>query len=685
MNFPTILCQSGTKKIVLSFKIILTILCICWSNILQASNYYFSNLNGNDQNTFAEAQNSNTPWKSIDKLNAIFIYLNAGDSILLKRNEVFYGTITITKSGGPFAPIYFGAYGKGHYPVISGLVKLNTWKSDGNGIYESFCNYIGNALILNDCQQPMGRFPNKGYLSYSSHEGNNSITDNKLNNVLNWTGAEVVIRKTRWVIDKSKIIGQSDGKLNYAPGNKTLPTNGFGYFIQNSVKTLDQFGEWYFDASRSKMMVYFGDKNPDVYLAQYSGLNSLVKISKHSFITFENIAFVGAGADAIDIRNSSNIILKNCKIDNSGSNAILVAYSPFTTLKNLTINHSLNEAIDCDAGCTYAVIANNEIRNTGLIPGLGKSGTGTYEAITAFGDHTQIEKNYIDSTGYDGIYFGGNFSVAKNNFIDYFCLVKDDGAGIYIADWSLTFNKQVLGNIILHGIGAGEGSNNPSYLQAEGIYIDDNSESLTITGNTVSLCANSGIKIHNAKNIRINSNTVYNNGVQLKLEQDSFVSKTNLIRDNQITNNIFFARTDHQANAGYSSHLDDISSFGNIDSNIYCRPNDMIEIKTEVKRNGKQFSKSYDLADWIPVYHQDKISTKTLRKIKKDEDLDNLILFECNPADIEKVVILQRPYLDVHNHVYKDKIIISPYSSVLLVASETPNDQHTSTQLLNKY
>lgn len=629
--------SAGTLKVSqITFSVIVI---LCFTTSAYASTYYFSSRSGNDEYTSSQAQNLKTPWKSLDKLNSYFRYLTAGDSILFKCGEVFYGSIIAGKSGAVFAPICIGAYGQGAKPEITGLTTLNNWKLTKPGIYQSLCLSNGQSLILNGHQQAAGRFPNKDYLSFESHSSNNSITDNQLSDVVNWTGAEIVIRKTRWIIDKSNIIKHSGNTMTFADGNKHVPENGYGYFIQKHINTLDQLGEWYFDSLKNVMMVYFGSQSPDNFKVQTGSVNYLVDIQKFNNIKFEGISFKGAGKSAFNLIQASAIVIKNCDINVSGYNGVTASYSPFLIIQNSTIDQSLSGGINLDVGCTNASIVDNHIKNTGLFAGMGGSGAGTYEAITSFGDNTNIEANRIDSTGYNGIYFGGNSSQAKNNYIRYFCLIKDDGAGIYIGDWSKTSNKKVTGNIILHGVGNSAGTNRRSSLQAEGIYIDDNSAGVTVNDNTVSQCSNNGIKIHNAKNIGVYNNTVFNNGIQLRLEQDHYIATSDYIRNNTIRNNTFFAVNEKQTSAKFSTNQDDIPSFGEIDSNIYCRPANI----ADVKYRGGQVDKNNTPADNIR--------------------------FEYNASNKVKTVVLNSNYIDVQNRRYTDKVDIGPYSSVILIAS----------------
>src|SRR6266542_3682187 len=89
--------------------------------------YYFSSSQGNDSRTATQAQNPNTPWKTLNKLNSFFSNLKPGDSVLFKRGDTFYGSITINVSGTPSLPIVLGAYGAGAKPIISGFTTISSW------------------------------------------------------------------------------------------------------------------------------------------------------------------------------------------------------------------------------------------------------------------------------------------------------------------------------------------------------------------------------------------------------------------------------------------------------------------------------------------------------------------------------------------------------------------------------
>jgi parallel beta-helix repeat protein len=630
--------------------------------IASAATYYVSN-SGADTNS---GTSSSLPWKTISKINSASF--NPGDSILFKRGDAWFEELIVPSSGSAGSPITFGAYGTGNKPLISGFATLSSWSSLGGGIYQSSCascTSSDNMLALNGVAQALGRYPNTGYLTFESHLGKTSITDNQLTGTPDWIGAEVVIRTTRWTLDKSLISSHSANTLTYAPVTEE-PADGFGYFIQRDSKTLDQLGEWYFDSSANGMKVFFGANNPDSYNVQTSVIDYLAYVNGRDYITFDQLSFEGANLAALYVFDAQHITVQNCNVDLSGTNAITASFSTYVTVENCSINQSLNDAIVLTWGCPDSSIRRNTIKNTALMAGMGSSGTGTYAGIQTYGSHRCIiEYNEVDNTGYDAIFFGGNSTIVRNNVIDTFCTVKDDGAGIYTGAGSLShMGSQVTGNIVLNGIGAGQGTNNPTYLAAEGIYMDDNSNGVEISGNTVANCANNGMFLHNAHELNIRNNTFFNNNRQINFQHDSGAAN---IRNNIISNNIFFSKTASQLCLNSYSSSADTSLLGVSDNNYYVRPlDDTYDIHTaEITWT----SHAYTLEGWQATYNQDLASKKSPQNITDVND----IRFEYNPTNAIKTVTLSMFYIDVDGTRYSNSIMLQPYASIVLIKDSNQN------------
>jgi hypothetical protein len=171
-----------------------------------AANYYVSAVSGDDARTPDQAQNASTPWKSLARLNAHNLSLKPGDNVFFKRGESFQGTLEVRSSGTSAQPIVFGAYGTGSNPVISGFTTVGGWQSEGGGVYSAPLDATNlNMVTINGEAKAMGRYPNTGYLNAETVTAT-SITDTQLGAAPSWSGAEVVMRKYRFIIDRQPVI-----------------------------------------------------------------------------------------------------------------------------------------------------------------------------------------------------------------------------------------------------------------------------------------------------------------------------------------------------------------------------------------------------------------------------------------------------------------------------------------------
>src|SRR5437870_5324703 len=116
-----------------ALKKLTSVLLLIFGLTANATTYYVSN-SGNDSNN---GTSTSTPWRTLSKVNSFFNSLKPGDNVLLNRGEVFYGKITIGKSGTSTARITIGAYGSGAMPVITGFTDVNSWTNLGGNIWES--------------------------------------------------------------------------------------------------------------------------------------------------------------------------------------------------------------------------------------------------------------------------------------------------------------------------------------------------------------------------------------------------------------------------------------------------------------------------------------------------------------------------------------------------------------------
>ena len=94
----------------------------------QRKTYYVSNDGtGNGSSTQAPM--------SISSINSTALI--AGDSVLLKADDVFPVSLLIKYSGSPNNPIVFSRYGTGGNPKISLLTTISSWDSLGGNLWKS--------------------------------------------------------------------------------------------------------------------------------------------------------------------------------------------------------------------------------------------------------------------------------------------------------------------------------------------------------------------------------------------------------------------------------------------------------------------------------------------------------------------------------------------------------------------
>lgn len=610
-----------------------------------SANYYISN-SGNDANTgLSPAQ----AWKSIDKLNIELEHIRPGDSIFFKRSESFYGSIKVRRSGSKDSLIVFAAYGKGAAPVISGFTSVTHWvKKDGN-IWEApapLAKSSANVVLLDTVLQQIGRYPNAdagddGYLRYEDFNANRSITDNQLSAAINWTGAEVVIRKNHWTAERCRITSQQGNTIfyTYAHGgiNRAIPsvypgTKGNGYFFQKDARTLDQQGEWFFDSTNGNLQLFFSGSDLNGHTVKISTVDTLLNTGNFSFIGISGLAFEGANLSAVYNRDGGNISITDCSFKNIGAKAIHFWETGNVLVDHVNISNVLSNAIQIRNGRKDNVTVRNcVVKNTGVFIGMGSFfDDRDYKAIVATArKNLLIENNMVERTGLTGIQFQGDEVTVQHNVVNNYCFNLDDGAGIYTyvdatkEKPGLPYsNRIVKENIILNGKGASQAAGGLG--RAEGIYLDNGSMGVEITGNTIAHVSNKAIALNNPFEVKITNNTCFDNGSGWSASRRTSWQEFGKL---DITHNIFYALLDHQVQGNFLyAGLDQpdgltiweaIKLAGNIDSNYYNIANPLAFNYTFSQVEGKpmNYPSPLTLEHWQDFTGQDLHSKKPAKLI----------------------------------------------------------------------
>ena len=133
----------ATKKICVMFLMSQVFLC----QLCLAENYYIDATGGNDSNI---GTTPTAAWKTIRRIKSIELF--PGDSILLKRGEMWREELRINYSGTHERPITVGAYGAGHKPILNGADLHNTdnWTIDSTNIWVTDYSRENTIIVIDD-------------------------------------------------------------------------------------------------------------------------------------------------------------------------------------------------------------------------------------------------------------------------------------------------------------------------------------------------------------------------------------------------------------------------------------------------------------------------------------------------------------------------------------------------------
>jgi hypothetical protein len=691
-------------------KIFYLALFFCLYSNLSATNYYVNATAGNDANAGTTAT---TAWKTINKVNSSNNIFVAGDSILFNRGDIFYGSLTINGRNGNAAQlIVYAAYGSGNQPVLRASQKVTGWVVHSGNIWKAnlqklsrtifvsggpvALNYRTPSLFIDNMAQRLGRepdytAPNGGYRTIDTHSTDNkTVTEaTTLPYAANlFAGAEIAIRTNRDYFNIETIVSHSGNSVTVTATN-TNPGIGaikdkFGYIIQNHIGTLNLDGEWCHDTVTNIIYIYSAT-DPNSRNIEVPLNPSTLTINNSSYIKVIGLRIENASYNVLNGQNDTNITIDGCYIYNSpdyGSSIFNITNSSF-------INNTINQANDIGfrwEDGNGILIAGNTIKNIGTWAGMGGESYIPYTGLRLISNNSSnvctIENNILDSIGYHGINFGFNgtnslgtaFIVRRNN-VQRFCLVKDDGGGIYTT--GNTNRNQVYENFVHDAPGAPLGAPAGENVKAAGIYPDLNTQNLEVFNNTIYNIATWAILVNLSSNNSFSDNTLFNcgSGIVLNTYGNSLGTAGTPIAalNNIMKRNILFTKSPAQFCAEYNNSVnpaDLTANLGLLDSNYYCQP---YINGSEIWVRGSS-ANTLTLTQFKTQYPAYEANGKPAPvKFVPGTNPDDFIRFETNMGAVAKTVDLgNNYYLDAKGKNYVATTSLPAYTSLILLKTTAP-------------
>jgi hypothetical protein len=634
--------------------------------LLPATSTYYIAANGNDA---ANGKTTATAWKTLNKVNAQVF--NTGDSILFRRGDTFNGKILIKHT----ANLYIDAYGTGAKPVISGSALINTtWTVYSGNIWQTTFSSGSPAeirsLIKGSSLLPISRFPNpnvnNGYLNFESFSGNTQITDNELSGSPNWTGAEFVLRSYPFRLIRTTVTTHSGNTITFPDPVDTGIKNGFGYFFVNDLKAIDQEGEWAYKPSTGTIYV-FASSDPNSNYYSFAKEDIVVQADTVNQLVIKNLDIKYAGKLALLLNKTTGAMIDGVDISYSGGDGIVLGNSNQATIQNSSVSHVNWSGIYSQANSDHITISHNDIADIGdAAYGKGKTFTG----IDCNSANSIVSYNKVVKTGYSGIISAGVNNLIKRNVIDSVVLLLNDNGGIYTNDnINKTNGTLIEENIITNSIGEYLGA--PVASLASGIYLDNLSEGITVSNNTVAFVNGYGLYGHLLQGgNKFYDNTSFQSALsEMRLHVPASVPETDVrgnilvTNDPAVTHNVLLGNIPDYTYA----------EIGVFAANYVINPFNDKTIRFNYKEGSTSPNIRYNsVYEWEAAAPQISGTVASPLKYPPGTTPSDVIKFYCNTAATSQSFTLPAgSFIDVKNQGYCGTITLAPYSSAVLLKAST--------------
>ncbi|MBC7732575.1 MAG: right-handed parallel beta-helix repeat-containing protein [Bacteriovorax sp.] len=519
--------------------------------------FYLNSATGDDGNDGRAAASggsgsSSGPWRTLARLATSG--LAAGDVVQLACGSVWHETLRLPASGTAAQPIVVSAppAGCSTAPAIDGGVALapSAWVQHRGNIYKASLDAAPLQLLAAGGVFTEAHHPNRGdvaadptspYLALAT-DGNAATLDGRTGSTLLATGADLLlptgatlgagtrvrVRTNPYIVDESAVASFDGRQLTLARATTYPVVAGWGYLLLGQLWMLDSAGEWYFDAATRQLYAWMPNSAAPTATVTVSTLATGIDLQAHDYIVIDGLAVRNVGL-GVDLHGAKAAQLRNGLIQDVAGLGVNAAATTLAVIESNRIERSGNDAISgwgaamgSDIGdATGMTVRNNLVRDSGVLMQGDQVLSLPRRSLAAIfiGANAVASGNTVINAGYIGI-LGGTHNVIEDNFIYGACSVQDDCGGIYTG--GAGNNSQIRRNTVVHSRGALAGQPLAQRgTAAQGIYIDDDGEGITVEDNTV-MDADNGILMHNGARNTVRGTRLYGNRAsQIWLQEDA--------------------------------------------------------------------------------------------------------------------------------------------------------------------
>ena len=390
--------------------------------------YYVDATGGNDSNSGVA---TNQAWRTINKVNQGSF--SPGDSILLKRGEVWRDSLVVPSSGSAGNVITFKDYGSGALPILNASNLITSWTS-GN---------VANTWKATVTTEPK-------IVLFNGIRGTNVGSQTACDGARKWYWASNILY-TYGTADPSTIYtnpGVEAGERTFL-----ILDQGHNYvtFQNLDLRNSNQFG------IRIQYCDYVTVDGVNITQTFYNGTSLDNGGGQHTnYITFQNMNVSNHGGYGILVAgdgNTNNITIKNNIVHDGGWNSL--------NDNNLTTNGAIKVWGGANGGVAgqsnNVLIEGNTVYNQ-ADQFSDYSGTGIY--VDQWGNNAVVRNNKVYGNSAYGILIENTLSAANPPPMVYYNIVYSNKKGISInrnVKGAFVYNNvsygNTLGGLICEGVG----------------------------------------------------------------------------------------------------------------------------------------------------------------------------------------------------------------------------------------
>ena len=412
--------------------------------------------------------------------------------------------------------------------VINGARPVTGWKAAGTNVWSAPVGFTPAQVAAGGRMLELAHTARTGtnpYLTVTGQSGS-QLTLGGLTPGADVTGATIRVRYLAYYIADGTVTGGSGPSVTTSglPAGENMV--GWGAYLEGKRWMLDEPGEWVFE---NGTLYVYGAAAPVGVEASPAG--PVIDADNSTGVTIDGVA-VRNGPIGISAERSTGLTLRSVAVANTTDHGIYAECARTLSMTASAVSSTGRDGLRIGYCGADVTVTDSTFTDIGTVLMPRKTEAAVFGGFT---DKLTVRNSRFTNVGYVAIRFftGGRI---ESNVIDKACMTLGDCGAIYTFDRDHKgLAATVSGNQISGVMGNDQGAKDLG-THVFGIYLDDESNGVTVSDNTVT-GSRYGLYLHGAFANVASGNTFRNNlDAHLLLADWGFPAGTihdNVVRDNR--------------------------------------------------------------------------------------------------------------------------------------------------------